>query len=258
MEKSPLVIYWHGCNAHMPLLDYNLQISKLEEEANTRGYFAITPVGTKQLFGEMFGWNSDGIACAKPRADDIAFFSQLLAFAKSELCVDTARIHLAGFSTGAFLTYGLACRFPKEIAGAAAVAGSLSRPYYSECDSQPGAVPMQAFHSDTDPYVPYNGTALWVSQHQMDALWRKRNGCDGSETPKVTFETSTTRCLRWACSSAPVETCTLKRIDHCWYGGRSGGFKSCTVRPGDVDATKRIFDAWDASAPSDTIESAYV
>ena len=71
-----------------------------------------------------------------------------------------------------------------------------------------------------------------------------------SRTPSsvvtVTFESDTTQCVRWACPDAPVDSCALKAIDHCWYGGRSGGFASCTVRPGDVDATKTIFDAWDA------------
>ena len=249
MTAAPLLIYWHGCNGHMPLLDYNLQISKLEEEANTRGYFLITPVGTRLGVGDgEYGWNSDGINCASEDADDISFFEQLLAFAKSELCLEERRIYLAGFSTGAFLTYGLACRFPDAIAGAAAVAGGLGRPFYKTCsNSMHGAVPIHSFHSLADPDVPYNGTVVWASQEEMNQLWRRRNGCDGSENSTVTFESDTTQCVRWACPDAPVDSCALKAIDHCWYGGRSGGFASCTVRPGDVDATKTIFDAWDAA-----------
>ena len=74
MQPSPLVIYWHGCNGHMPLLDYNLQISKLEEEANSRGWFAMTPIGTRMSFGNgEFGWNSDGITCGAEGVDDVAF-----------------------------------------------------------------------------------------------------------------------------------------------------------------------------------------
>jgi polyhydroxybutyrate depolymerase len=246
MQKVPLVIYWHGCNGHMPLLDYNLQISKLEEAANTEGYFAITPVGTRSVWGGQYGWNSDGIKCASSGADDIAFFEALLAFASAQLCIDVARVHLAGFSTGAFLTYGLACRFPDKIAGAGTIAGGLSHSYYKTCAASHGAVPMQAFHSASDPTVPYNGTALWAGQPEMDALWRARNGCDGTEPPPVvTFQSDTTKCVEWACKRAPVETCTLQNIDHCWYGGRSGGFASCAVRPGDVDATARMFAAWE-------------
>ena len=245
-SPAPLVIYWHGCNGHMPLLDYNLQIAKLEEEANNRGYFAITPVGTRAVWGDgEYGWNADGIRCAAGDADDIAFFEQLLAFARAELCVNAARVHVAGFSTGAFLTYGLACRYPGEVAAAAAVAGGLGRAMYAACARMRGGVPMQAFHSAADPTVPINGTALWASQAEMDALWRARNGCDGTEAPQTTFRSDTTRCLRWACPGGAVETCVLQDIDHCWYGGRSGGFASCAVRPGDVDATVKMFDAWE-------------
>jgi len=47
-----------------------------------------------------------------------------------------------------------------------------------------------------------------------------------------------------ACSS--VESCALKDFDHCWYGGRSGGFASCEKRAGDIDATSHMFDSWEA------------
>lgn len=33
-----------------------------------------------------------------------------------------------------------------------------------------------------------------------------------------------------------------------WYGGRSGGFESCNPRPGDVDATGKMFSLWDELA----------
>ena len=78
------------------------------------------------------------------------------------------------------------------------------------------SVPVQSFHSLADPTVPYNGSfwAGWVGQEDMDALWRKRNGC-GEELPRTTFNTSTTLCRRWDCPRAPVESCALKDIDHC-------------------------------------------
>ena len=82
----------------------------------------------------------------------------------------------------------------------------------------------------------------------MDALWRRKNGCTGGEVPSTTFNSDTTHCERWECATAPVETCALRDIDHCWYGGRSGGFPTCAVRKGDVDATRHMFDAWDALA----------
>ena len=33
-------------------------------------------------------------------------------------------------------------------------------------------------------------------------------------------------------------------LDHCWIGGRSGGFATCVKRPGDVSTTDRAFAYW--------------
>lgn len=237
-----LVINWHGCSPHAPILDYHAEISKITEEAMNRGFYVITPLGTK--ISGNFGWNADGIECGSHGVDDFEFFEALLNFTDAHLCVDDKLIYSVGFSTGAFLSYGIACRYPEKVAGVAADAGGLSRSYYETCRLADGAVPIQAFHSLDDPTVPYNGTSIWVGQDEMDALWRERNGCDGSEPTIITYESETTLCQYWDCPLAPVESCALKGIDHCWYGGRSGGFPVCHPRPGDVDATKHIFDFW--------------
>ena len=114
------------------------------------------------------------------------------------------------------------------------------------CRTGIGPVPVQSFHSLADPTVPYNGTAIWAGQPDVDAMWRDRNGCDGSEEVVKTVDTNMTQCLRWNCPGAPVESCAIRDMDHCWYGGRSGGFVSSCVSPeGVVDATTHMFDFWD-------------
>ena len=108
---------WHGCNAHLPLVDYHAEISKTLGAAADRGYYALLPVGTRsEAAAGSYGRNSDGILCGGPRVDDFAFFEALLDFASTDLCVDTERIYSTGFSTGAFLTYGAACRWPSLLA----------------------------------------------------------------------------------------------------------------------------------------------
>ncbi len=241
-----LVINWHGCNAHFPLLDYHTEISKVTEEAASRGYYTITPLGTRSPGGD-YGWNADGIPCGGTGVNDFDFFEAILEFSGSELCVDKSRIYSVGFSTGAFLSYGIACRYPDKIVGIGADAGGLALTYLESCRSSPGAVPVQAFHSLNDDVVPYNGTAAWAGQDAMDALWREKNGCDGTEAPLVTYESSTTICQYWNCPLAPVESCALKGVGHCWYGGRSGGFPVCAPNINDVDATKHMFDFWESN-----------
>ena len=90
--------------------------------------------------------------------DDFKFFESLYSFIESQLCVNMDKIYTVGFSTGAFLSYGIACRYPDLIAGVGADAGGLSNSYLKTCRMGAGAVPAQSFHSLTDPTVPYNGT----------------------------------------------------------------------------------------------------
>ena len=197
----------------------------------------------------------DSIECAAAAADDYAFADALLNFSASELCVDPAHVFSAGFSTGAFMTYGLGCKRAARLAGLGANAGAISHTEMRKCGA-PGAgappIPVQSFHSLADPTVPYNGTALWGSQPQVDAMWRRRNGCDGSEPEQVTVQTNGTRCVRTDCPGAPVETCTVLGLDHCWIGGRGGGFEECNAREGDVDATRHMFRFWSSIVANST------
>lgn len=239
-----LVLNWHGCNAHQPILEYHTEISKVTEEAMTRSYYTITPLGTRTIEG-TYGWNADGIPCGTIGVNDWDFFEAIYKYIDTKLCVDMKKIYTVGFSTGAFISYGLACRYPDLIAAAGTDAGELSKPYLEVCGRGSGAVPIQSFHSLTDPTVPYNGTVAWASQEEVDNMWKIRNGCDGSEIPISTYYSDTTSCSIYNCKDAPVETCVYQNIDHCWYGGRSGGFPSCQPRVTDLDATKHMFDFWE-------------
>ena len=42
-------------------------------------------------------------------------------------------------------------------------------------------------------------------------------------------------------------------LDHCWIGGRGGGFGVCDARPGDVDVTQHMFKRWDAIVAADML-----
>eukprot|EP00519_Triparma_laevis_P000433 CAMPEP_0182497032 /NCGR_PEP_ID=MMETSP1321-20130603/5583_1 /TAXON_ID=91990 /ORGANISM="Bolidomonas sp., Strain RCC1657" /LENGTH=317 /DNA_ID=CAMNT_0024700795 /DNA_START=82 /DNA_END=1035 /DNA_ORIENTATION=- len=248
-EKRPLVINWHGCNAHVPVVAYQEQISRIEQSASDYGYYAITPVGSKEDLIDQFGWNTVGIQCGKFGEDDFVFAETLLDWAAENLCVDTARIYSTGFSTGAFHSNGLGCRMPNRFAGIAPIAGSFGRLYESEC-KQGSPVSVLSFHSRGDKTVPYDGNFEWLGQAEVTSLWEKRNGCT-NETARVTYESETTICKRKECPGAPVEDCTLTGLDHCWVGGRSGGFESpgsCASQPGDIDATKHMFETWEREA----------
>jgi hypothetical protein len=50
-SERPLVLNWHGCSAHLPILDYTEEISRVVDTAKDYGWYAITPVGTPTIGG---------------------------------------------------------------------------------------------------------------------------------------------------------------------------------------------------------------
>ena len=246
--KYGVVINWHGCYSHYPLLDYTEQISKVVQVAEDRNYYVITPLGTTSTNHDI-GWRADGIpSCGSNGVDDYAFFESILDFIDTKICADTSKIYTIGFSNGAFLSHAIGCRYANRLAGLAADAGSMTRQFGDICKNDfDGAIPVQSFHSLSDPVCPYNGTQTWLSQDEVNAIWRHRNGCkkEDEKNFEYSFISETTVCKRWNCPLAPVEICALKDMDHCWYGGRSGGFPFCEPRRGDVDATNHMFDFWE-------------
>ena len=254
-DKYGVIINWHGCCKHYPILEFHDQISKVTEIAQQKGnYFTIQPVGTPSADGSgSIGWNGDGVQCGGENINDFEFFEAILNFIDTKLCSNKKKIYSVGFSFGGFLTYGIGCRYPNRIKAIGADAGSLGKSYASTCVSyesengQSGAVPVQSFHSLSDNIVPFNGTDTWLPQEDVDKIWRIRNGCkDNVHKAKVSYLSSTTICHKWECPLAPVESCALKNHNHCWYGGRSGGLSACEVQPGDVDVTNHMFEFWES------------
>lgn len=229
---------------------YQEQISRIEQAASDFNYYVITPVGSREPLLDDYGWNTDGIKCGSPGTDDLLYAEKLIEYAESHLCVDRSRIYSTGFSTGGFHSYALGCHLTGKFAGIAPVAGSMGRLYVDEC-REGDPLSVISFHSKDDKTVPYDGNADWESQPSVTALWEARNGCTNETVAVVTYQSETTLCTRKECSGAPVEDCTLVGLDHCWVGGRSGGFftpASCVKQAGDVDATQHMFETWESEA----------
>ena len=212
-QPRPLVINWHGCNAHVPVVAYQEQVSKIEQAASDYLYYAITPVGSQDPFNQ-YGWNTYGIQCGKVDTDDFAFAQALLDYAETHLCVDMSRVYSTGFSTGGFHSYALGCSMTNQFAGIAPIAGSVGRNFFSDCVNGP-PISVLSFHSKDDGTVPYDGNALWESQPSVTAMWAQRNGCT-NESATVTYTSATTVCKRLECPGAAVEDCSLVGLDHCW------------------------------------------
>jgi len=232
----------------------------MNQYAADYAWFTIHPVGTAfspSSSGGLggYGWNAHGCCpCHELGIDDFAFSDALLDWVAAHLCVNMSQVFSTGYSNGGFMTYALGCERADRFAGIAVNAGSIARSSMRRCAAAP-ALPVISFHSLDDPTVNYNGTWLEASQAEIDDMHRARAGCTGSEKSVITFDSSTTICRRVVCTNqqgktTPVETCTLVGLDHCWVGGRSGGFNAlgnCHRRATDIDATLRMFQFWSES-----------
>jgi poly(3-hydroxybutyrate) depolymerase len=74
---SPLVLNWHGCNGHYPLIDYQKEVTRIDSAASDYGWHVITPLGSQSPISGQWGWNTnmgiDGVECAAAGQDEYAF-----------------------------------------------------------------------------------------------------------------------------------------------------------------------------------------
>lgn len=139
----PLVIDLHG---YLSGADGQIAISDLASTAESAGFILATPQGN----GPLPFWN----AVPHPDLpDDVQFIRALIDDVAGELCVDSDRVYVDGFSNGAFLTSLIACQLADRVAAVAAVAG-LMLP--AGC-APARPVPILAIHGTADQFVTFDG-----------------------------------------------------------------------------------------------------
>lgn len=221
--RVPLLLLLHGSSGSGDDIRTGTGMDSL---ADSLGFVAAYPDGTRGVLGGVSDWNAGG--CCGPAAahnvDDVTFVRRVIAELEARLPIDPARVYVAGFSDGARMTYRLGCELSREIAGMAVVSGSLTT---SRC--RPArALPLVAFHGTRDGEVPYDeplhagvappagdSTARWLPPAVQ--FWAAVDGCSTPDTARVAplvLRTSFTRCTR-----APVVFYQLDGANHGWPTG---------------------------------------
>ncbi|NLA34837.1 MAG: hypothetical protein GX868_04010 [Actinobacteria bacterium] len=136
----PLVVDIHGYAEGAVL---HSQMSAFGELGEQEGFITVFPHGQ----GSPPHWN------ANLGTDDTEVLGTLLDRVEAELCIDLARVYVAGFSNGAFMTSVLACEYAERIAAVAPLAGMRDVP---GCEPA-RAVPAITFHGTVDDFVLYDG-----------------------------------------------------------------------------------------------------
>jgi polyhydroxybutyrate depolymerase len=204
--------------------------------ADREGFVTVAPNGA----GQPPYWD------AQLDSRDLDFIGAVLDHTASTLCVDPAKVYVAGMSNGAFLTSSVACRYAGRVAAIAAV-GGLRDPRGCAPDRP---VPVIAFHGTADTFVAYNGgigsaaarlpapdgsgrtlgqvgaggderfvpASFNQKVEDVIATWGRRNGCTGAlTTTKVSTDVDE---LAPSCpAGAEVALYRVAGGGHTWPGG---------------------------------------
>lgn len=234
-EPLPLVVDFHGYSEGAEVHAGHSELGAFGDE---RGFVTLSPHGR----GEVPFWDT------APGGVDVTFAGDLLDHAAETLCLDLARVYVAGLSNGAMMTSVVACVYADRVAAAAPVAGVAD---VGGCEPE-RPVPVVGFHGTDDPFLAYEGgfgpavsllpapdgegtlgdldeddaadAADSVGQPEAPsvpdamAAWAERNGCDGGD-PQEAMEADDVTVLTYPCpEGAEVELYRIEGGGHTWPG----------------------------------------
>jgi poly(3-hydroxybutyrate) depolymerase len=171
------------------------------------GYYGLKRMATTANQPAIFiAPQSDG---ATWQEKDHALFDDILAYVKSSLCVDTARVFATGFSFGGMITYSLSTNHQKDIRGAVGIAPANYNIYLPADKHEPIAWMSTTGMSD--------GTCPWDGGGNRGAKYAaighaKDNGCTIPATiPTAAVGSKTHVCYDFeGCKPGyPVKVCTF-------------------------------------------------
>jgi polyhydroxybutyrate depolymerase len=150
--------------------------------AEQRGFLYAVPEGTRNTAGQRwwYGTTNCSIFPGDP-PDDAGYLKSLIDTIKSRCNVDARRVYFVGHSSGAFMSYRMACEYSESVSALASIAGST---YYEDSLCQPQApVHVLQIHGTSDESVSYEGGELWCggflpSAEETVEKWASYNRCD--------------------------------------------------------------------------------
>ncbi len=249
LTKTPLVLVLHPGEFYGGDT-MNLQIERythFDLVADTAGFLICYPNSRKDTsirhpdwalwdHDNAFGWN------------DIGFLNQMLDSIIQDYNIDTCRIYMTGFSTGAYISYSMACTSGDRLAAIAPVSGQKSHSY--NCNPI-APVPVFHIHGDQDVDALYYG---YVSQN-LDSvatvlrIWYNYNNCNHkpiiTTLPNIsTTDSSTITKYYYAPLSSDKEVVHYKVNGggHGWPGATFKHRSELGQNNMDIDASVEIWD----------------
>jgi polyhydroxybutyrate depolymerase len=192
-SAHPLLVNFHGAGGSKEKTETNTSMGR---EGSSRGYIVVTP----DAFGTARTWNWRG---QRDERSDFEFAGALVDDLRRRLCIDPARMYLAGHSNGSAFAGLLACRQPAVFAAVAMVSATVP------ADCPPDAAPaVLAIHGTADPAVPFEG-----GRNEL-----------GRATPiPPATETIARYAARYGCAATPLQDEAAPGVRRTSYSGCRGG-----------------------------------
>jgi polyhydroxybutyrate depolymerase len=219
-QPAPLVVGLTGCPSTG---DDMAAATHLDDVATTNKFVIVYPDPVDGC------WNS-GTCCGK--ADDVTFITSLVDRLTTNLRIDNSRVFAAGFSSGAFMSYTLACKLSDRFAAIASIAGEVDLQ-----DCKPARqVSILEMHGTDDSIVSYDGGTSAVQR------WVTLDGCTGN--PTLSTSGITTTSIWSQCQGgSTVRFDTIAGGHHQWFGS------TFDPVPGEPNSNAVVWDFFSKSPP---------
>jgi polyhydroxybutyrate depolymerase len=171
VAKVPLILGLHGYGKDGMEMANHYGFMPI---ADTAGFIAVFPNGTRDNFFNKRFWNFGNVAGSN--VDDYGFLLALTDTVVSHLNIDTTRMYVAGMSNGTYMSYYLACGTGR-FAAVAGVTGSMSKNMYENCIPL-FTVPVMHVHGTKDRVTPFNGNRTSLPVDSLIRFWASVNDCN--------------------------------------------------------------------------------
>lgn len=195
----PLLVMLHGAGGSG---EQARQQTGWDKKADKEGFVAVFPdalplrPGTAANFASNPRVWEDGSnrgEAVRGKIDDEGFIEAVLADVEKREPIDTTRVYVTGFSSGASMTFTVAASpsLSKLIAAAAPVAGHFWNAKEVEEEKPDRVVPLLLLYGSRDPVNPWNGGPVrqpWGTQTKPKVMttvgaWAKFAGCPPEAAP---------------------------------------------------------------------------
>jgi polyhydroxybutyrate depolymerase len=216
MRALPLVLVLHGMGSDGRGMAWLTHFNRI---ADHNGFVVAYPDGYKKRW-------SFGPIPLLGGIDDVGFIAALVMALSDDLCIDPARIYVAGMSNGGGLVDLLACQRAELFAAFVVVAATISSVMTHICrPSRPVSVLM--IHGTHDPLVPFGGgrRQVLLSAPATAQHWARLAGCVTAPVvsylpERVSDGTRVRQEVYSGQGGAEVVLYVIENGGHTWPGGK--------------------------------------